>query len=183
MALRLRLLIVLVTGACALSAASIPTAARAYTDELFPVPWTLVNISPSGQYLQIVAEGGGCINKPMRITKTEDATTVALTVELSASVPGPGEAALPCPANLVGVPAGVMLDRPLAGRRLTTLARLRNYEIPAPRAKAPRLLGAQAGDALRALANLGIKSRLAGPVTGTVVRQRPAGGAPPERQA
>jgi hypothetical protein len=40
------------------------------------------------------------------------------------------------------------------------------------------MVGARAGDAMRGLANLGIHTRLIGPVDGTVIRQNPAPGKP-----
>jgi hypothetical protein len=173
----------LAAAALVLTLAPTP-AARATTRQPVPAQWTLMNISPSGRLLQIGALDGGCQSAPVGVTKTEDAASVALTVTLQALVFDPGEPVPPCAPAIEPYRADVRLDRPLAGRRLTTLVRLPRVALATTNAptrtgpRAPRLTGANAADALRALANLGLKAHLLGPPSSTVLRQRPAAGQP-----
>lgn len=165
------------TAVAALTAVA-PAALASHTEPV-PLAWTLANISPSGTYLQIEATTGGCLMPPTVITKTEDSASVTIAVDGRALFPDPGGPIPSCPAPMLQPVGGVLLDHPLGGRRLTALVRRSQRSSGGPPlTKTPRLVGANAGDAMRALANLGLTPHLNGHVNAPVVRQRPAGGTP-----
>jgi hypothetical protein len=147
--------------------------ADAFHTEIGPAKWSLEKVSPSGRYLVIAGAGGGCAG-PLQVTDVrESAKTVALTVEQSQGVPdGPFEA---CTADYKFLTVGVRLNAPLAGRKLIGQWR---FGLARSWAEVPRMVGARAGDAMRALANRSVHARLLGPVDGTVLRQSPAAGQP-----
>lgn len=165
----------LALGAVLLVGASATLPADAFRTEEAAVPWSLATISPSGRYLRVVANGGGC-SRPLVVSARETADAVELTVLMPYAVPESlGEA---CTSDLRRESGGVLLAQPLAGRRLVGQWR-GTFFLSA--ATAPRMLGARGGDALRALANARITGRLVGPVDGRVVRQKPAAGQPAPR--
>jgi hypothetical protein len=149
-----------------------PAVAQAFHPVTVDAQWSLLRISPSGRTLVIGTPGGGCFRPPQVTVEHEDAVAVQLQVRMTYLVPdGEHEA---CTADFRIERASVTLSAPLAGRRLVDQWRLSLFTIPS--APAPRMVGVRAGDALRALANQDIPTRLVGPVDGTVVRQRAAPG-------
>jgi hypothetical protein len=162
--------------AVAITTASFPALAvpaNGFHTDTGPAQWSLAKVSPSGRYLAIVGVGGGCAG-PLVVTDVrQTATTVTVSVNQSQGFPeGPAEA---CTADYKVLHAGVRLDAPLAGRALVG-----QWRFPVMRlgAAVPRMVGARAGDAMRALANVNVHTRLIGPVNGTVIRQSPAAGKP-----
>jgi hypothetical protein len=166
------------------------TSARAFMQTSSPVPWSLLEVSPTGRWLSVGVVGGGC-DMGLRVTGTETPTTVRLDVQMLATVPdGPNEG---CTSDIRRFRSGALLTRPLAGRQLVDQWRIGMFQAKGwesgscegggrrpltCRALAPRVIGVRAGDALRALANQGFKTRLAGPLDGTVIRQKPQPGKP-----
>jgi hypothetical protein len=153
-------------------AVSVP--ADGFHTENVPAQWSLTKVSPSGRYIVVSALGqGGCEGTPQVAAVSETSTAVTLRVIRPQGVPDAGEAPAPCPAIPSRViTMGVRLSAPLAGRTLVGQARFALFRA-APGAAVPHLVGARAGDAMRALANVRIHSRLIGPVEGMVVRQSP----------
>ena len=73
--------------------------------------------------------------------------------------------------------SGVLLASPLAGRQLVDQWRTPLIVLGAVPRSAPRMVGVRAGTR-SALANQGFKTRLVGPLDGTVIRQNPQSGTP-----
>jgi hypothetical protein len=170
--MRRLLLIITTVGFLALAAS-----ADGFHLETVPAPWSLVNVSPTARYFAVGVAYGGCEQTPQISAVEETADAVTLTVTIQRPAQDPGDAALfACPAIAAYSRLGVHLSRPLAGRNL--VGQWRHTFPSLADGLAPRMVGARAGDAMRALANRVTHTRLIGPVDGTVIRQNPPAGAP-----
>ena len=148
----MRRLLALAAAVASLGAAS----AFAFTEQERDAPWMLLGVSADGRTLQLVYQGGGCLEEDGRPQVVEHPDRVAVRIRQTAFVPGEGEA---CTADLRFVPLDVRLAAPIAGRRVRGGPPFREHLAAV---RVPRVVGLDRADALGALRARHLRARTAG---------------------
>ena len=174
--------VALIAVAPAWASAQVP----GFTPRTIDAVWTITGVERDGRTLRLAYQGGGCLRGDGRAFVEESAERIAIRVEQTQDIPGPGYA---CTLQLLHQRLLVTLRAPVAGRAVTgvTLAPTLFHGTAGIRFSEryvlfviPRVIGLAPADAARVLRQQGFDATAPRPAPGdprpAITEQLPSAG-------